>query len=469
MSLTTVDALHVLAALAALLVVAHLGGHAAARLGVPPMIGELAGGLLLGATVLERLWPAAHAWLLPSGREAGAPGAVVAPVLGFCSQIGLLLLMFLGGLQLRRLVTRKDAASVAWVASLGVLVPVAAGLALLEVVDVTPYLGSADHLGALKIVLLIELAITSIPVITRIFLDLDLMRSRLARIVLSVAVLEDVLLYVALSIALGMAGSEGKRDVSVPALLGLAPDSTAFLAWHVAASLLLLVVASVGFGRRRGARAAGRRLAGLVERSPLGWTLASILVVTMLAMLLGLAPMFGALVAGVVASGSTGPALTQARAQLEAVGSAFFVPLYFALIGTSLDLVASIDWRLTLGLLVVGTAVKYGGAALGARLAGEPAAMANAVAVSVNARGGPGLVVAAVASAAGIIDDRAYTSLVLLAVLTSVGAGVVLARTLRRAPGTAQLLRGRAAGPGRPSSRLSPACGRARTSCAGAA
>ena len=438
MSLAPDDVLHVLTVVSALLVTAHLGASLASRFGIPPMVGELSAGILLGATVFQRVWPGGHAWLFPTH-----PTSVVPAILGFCSTIGLLTLLFVGGLQLRRLITPRDAGAVTWVSTLGVLVPVGAGLLLLQGIDVSRYVGKANHLTALKLVLLIELAITSIPVITRVFLDLGLMHTRLARIVLSVAVIEDVLLYIALSIALGMAHAGAKGDVSIPHYLGFAPDSAAFIVWHATASLALLALAAWGFGK---ARRASLRVNLVAERSPLGWTIASILMITGSAMLLGLAPMFGALVAGIIASNNTEPSLGKAQQQLEAVGSSFFIPLYFALIGSSLDLIRDFDWRLTMGILIFGSVVKYGGALLGARVAGEGPAMASAIAISVNARGGPGLVVASTAFAAGITNPAAYTSLVILAVASSVLAAVILAQGLHRNATAASLIRNQGLG-----------------------
>ena len=106
---------------------------------------------------------------------------------------------------------------------------------------------------------------------------------------------------------------------------------------------------------------------------------------------------------------------------------ATFIPIYFALIGVSLDLIEDFDWRFTLGLLLVGTAVKFTASLIGARIAGEAPPMARALAISVNARGGPGIVLATTAFAAGIIDSRAFTALIVLALATSVFAGSWLA------------------------------------------
>jgi Kef-type K+ transport system membrane component KefB len=432
MSLASPDILHVLAAVAALLAVAHLGGLLAARWGLPPMLGELVGGLLLGATVLDRVWHSASAWMFPPTPPSGAVPPVI-PILAFCSQLGLLLLMFVGGLSMRRLVTRQDVRAVGWVSGLGVVVPVLVGLLIFRLDDFRTYLGPAHSLPALHIVLIAALAVTSIPVITRIFLDLGLMETRLARIVLSVAVLEDVLLYVGISLAVGMANGTSKADSSIPSYLHLDPNGIPFVAWHVAASLLLLVVASVG--ARGLPSTAGRTRNPVARRSPLGWTVAFVCGVTVVAMLLGLAPIFGALVAGIAVAKDDRPEFVTARRQIESFAMATFIPIYFALVGVSLDLIDGFDWKFTLGLLAVGTVVKFSASLLGARIAGEDQGTARALAVSVNARGGPGIVLASTALAAGIIEVRAFTALIVLALATSAFAGSWLAWMVRTDPG----------------------------------
>ncbi len=438
MTLAAPDMFHVLAALAALLVFAHAGGLLAARFSLPPMVGELAGGVILGATVLGHVWPSGSEWMFPTAPESGAVPPVL-PVLAFCSQLGLLLLMFVGGLGMRRLVTRQDVKAVGWISGLGVLVPVMAGLLFFRFEDLDGYLGPAKSQPALHIVLIAALAVTSIPVITRIFIDLGLMETRLARIVLSVAVLEDVLLYIGISLAVGMADGIAKSDASVPTYLHLDPSGIPFIAWHVAASLLLLVIASVGARVLPSRTKRGRN--PVARRSPLGWTVAFLFAVTLVAMLLGLAPIFGALVAGISVARDERPEFVAARRQMETFAMATFIPIYFALIGVSLDFIAEFDWQFTLGLLIVGTTVKFLASLAGARIAGERPPMARALAVSVNARGGPGIVLATTAFAAGIIEVRAFTGLIVLALVTSVFAGIWLAWMLRADPETERHIR----------------------------
>ncbi len=438
MTIASPDIFHVLAALAALLVFAHAGGLLAARCGLPPIVGELAGGVVLGATVLGRIWHAGSVWMFPAVPQSGAVPPVL-PVLAFCGQLGLLLLMFVGGLGMRRLFTREDVKAVGWISGLGVLVPVIAGLLFFRVEDLHEYLGPAKSEPALQIVLIAALAVTSIPVITRIFIDLGLMETRLARIVLSVAVLEDVLLYIGISLAVGMANGKANPDSSIPTYLHLDPSGIPFIAWHVSASLLLLVAASVGARVLPSRARRGRN--PVSRRSPIGWTVAFLFAVTLLAMLLGLAPIFGALVAGISVARDVRPEFVVARRQIESFAMATFIPIYFALIGVSLDFIAEFDWEFTLGLLVVGTVVKFFASLAGARIAGERPPMARALAVSVNARGGPGIVLATTAFAAGIIEVRAFTGLIVLALVTSVCAGIWLAWMLRADPETERHIR----------------------------
>ena len=416
---------HLLAALGALVALAHGGGMLAQRIGCPAVVGELVAGIALGPTLLGRLDPALSAWLVAPGGETGG-------ALRFVGQLGVILLMFGAGLEMRSLLARRDLPTVAWIAALGVLVPITIGVLLLMLVPVARYVGAADNVTALRVVLVTALAVTSIPVVTRIFADLGLLGTRLARLVLGVAVLEDVLVYVALSWAVSLAAGSTAESARVPSLLGIEPGGMASIAWHVAASVAL-VWGGVHAGRV--VEVARRRGAGspLLRRNPLATVLAFLFACTAFAAVLGLVPMLGALVAGLALAASERPGLRLAIGQVRAVASALFVPVFFVLTGASLDLLGAFDPRSCIALLTVGVLAKGVGVWLGARLAGESRSSTRALVVSLNARGGPGIVLATTAFAAGIVDARMYTSLILLAVLTSIGAGAWLARFARTA------------------------------------
>src|ERR1017187_6911404 len=123
MSFTGIDLARLLIALAVLLVAAHGVGALFARFGQPPAIGEIVGGLLLGPSALGAALPEVQHWIFPAtGSSAAALGAVY--------QLGLLLLMFAAGAEMRRLLQRNAVRTGGLIAAFGLVLPFAAGLGL---------------------------------------------------------------------------------------------------------------------------------------------------------------------------------------------------------------------------------------------------------------------------------------------------------------------------------------------------
>jgi Kef-type K+ transport system membrane component KefB len=124
--------------------------------------------------------------------------------------------------------------------------------------------------------------------------------------------------------------------------------------------------------------------------------------------------------------------LGEALETISRFSFALFIPVYFALVGYSLIFGKSFSVAMLLGFLAGACALKLLSVALGARLAGFKGLDVINLAVAANARGGPGIVLASVAYEAGIISAAFYTTLVLVAVLTSQAAGAWLEFVLRR-------------------------------------
>ena len=110
----------------------------------------------------------------------------------------------------------------------------------------------------------------------------------------------------------------------------------------------------------------------------------------------------------------------------------FFIPLYFGLIGVRLDLVHHLPIVEFLIFLAFACVVKGSSIYAGARLAGESHSAALNLGAALNARGGPGIVLAAVTFEAGIINEDFFATLIMLAIVTSMAAGVWLERVVRR-------------------------------------
>jgi Kef-type K+ transport system membrane component KefB len=424
MKFADVDLARLLVALAVLLLAAHGVGSLFSRFGQPAAIGEIVGGILLGPSALATISPTVQHWIFPAdGSSAAALGAVY--------QLGLLLLMFAAGAEMRRLLQRDAVRTVGLLASFGLVLPFAAGLGLVAALGVHQFIGTAGNHTALTLVFGMAVAVTSIPVISRIMHDIGLLGTRFARIVLSVAVIEDIVLYVVLAVAIGLVATNGTEAFGLPTALnihGVAENSI----YHSAVAVLFLGVALTVGGRVYKWLQANP----LAVRSPVAFQLLWMLALSAGALSLGLVPLYGAFVAGIAVAVADDRPVTRDRNALTTVSFGFFIPIYFAIIGIQLDLIHHFDVPFFLGFLAFACVAKAASVYLGARLSRENKFVSASLAIAMNARGGPGIVLASTADAAGIINQTFFVSLVMLSVVTSLLAGSWLERVGVRLGGT---------------------------------
>ena len=422
MSLTTAEILRVILALGLLLVAAHAGGQLFARFRQPPVIGEILGGLMLGPTVFGALLPGLQAKVFP---DDGAS----APILGAIYQLGLFLLMFAAGAELRSVFHRGERKTATYLTLGGTLLPFIAGLALLQVIDLNRFQGSAHNDTAFLLVVAIAFAVTSIPVISRIMFDLGILETAFARIVLTAAVIEDIALYVVLAVALGLVSQAEGDDSGLAAMLNLEPASSISMVYHVLVSVAFFACL-LWLGPKLYRRASQSRYNPVQHRNPIAFQLAFMLALTALALFTGITPLFGSFVAGMVI-GMVGDEQDGAREAIKRFSFAFFVPIYFAIVGLRLDLIHDFNLWLCVGFIAFACVAKALSAYAGARLAGQNRSGARNLAVAMNARGGPGIVLASVTFDAGIIDEKFFVTLILLAVVTSLASGSWLERVIK--------------------------------------
>jgi len=416
MGSTASEVAHLLIPLALLLTAAHVVGHLFVLFGQPRVIGEIAGGLLLGPTLFGALAPALQSQLFPTEGETAA-------VVGVTYQLGLLLLMFCSGAEMRAVFRRDEARVVGVVALIGVAVPFTVGVLAFRLVDPGPLMGNAHSRSGVLIVFALAIAVTSIPVISRIMYDLGVIETSFARVVLAVAVLEDVFVYVVLAMTLSVT-DEGAHQ------FGLQGTSASGLLFHVTATLGVFVV-MLSLGARSFSWFQRQRWNLVARSNAIAYHLLFLFAGTLVCLGLGVTPVFGAFLAGIAVSADQTPSFVQARESIKAFSFAFFVPVYFAIVGLQLDLVRHLDIVFLAWFLVLACVVKSGSVYAAARLAGEASRGAQNLALATNARGGPCIVLASVTFAAGIISEEFYTALVMLAIITSMVAGTMLARVVR--------------------------------------
>jgi Kef-type K+ transport system membrane component KefB len=397
--------------LALLIATAHILGYFFTRLRQPRVIGEIAAGVLFGPALLGHFFPSAQQALFGAGGVAGR-----SVVLEFVYWMGLLFLMFASGAETRHLFSRDDRRQVGWLAGLGTGLPFLLTLAVLPWLPLDGLMGPANQRTSLYLVIGIAVAVTSIPVISKIFFDLKILHTRFARLVLGVAVVEDILLWAVLAVATALAKS------------GVTPNHQ--IALHVAVTLVYFA-AGLALLPRLLKKLGRARWNVLAEASPVGYLVAVLFTYTALAALMDVNLVFAAFLAG-FAIASEKVRFAEALQALKQFSFAVFVAPYFAIVGYRLDLTRAFSIRNLLIVLTLACVVKLLAVAFGARAAGFRGLDVINLAVATNARGGPGIVLASVAFDAGIVNAMFYTTLVLVAVLTSQAAGAWLDLVLRR-------------------------------------
>ncbi len=303
---------------------------------------------------------------------------------------------------------------------LGLLVPM--GLGIASVRAFPGVWGQAAENGgwAFSVFVGTALSISALPVIARILMDLRLIQRELGIVVMTAAALNDVVGWGLFAILL---------NVLMP---GRASQSA--MGWETMVANLGLLVGFVTV-----VLLAGRCLSrpGLHwMRTHLSWPSAFIGMTTVIVLggaavtqTLGIHAVFGAYLVGIALGQALDPGEeNEAHDVIHQFAISFFAPLYFVSIGLRANFASDFDLPLVLLVVLVACVGKIGGASLGAWLGGMPSRDALAVGFGLNARGAMEIILASVALESGLIDQRVFVALVVMALVTSAMAGPVMSR-----------------------------------------
>lgn len=373
----------------------RLLGLAARRLGQPAVIAEIAAGIALGPSLLGWLWPEATQLLFPS---ASLPG------LQLLSQLGLVLFMFLVGLELDpRLLRGRGHASVA-ISHTSIVLPFVLGLGLGLWLH-PEYAPPQVPLLAFMLFIGVALSVTAFPVLARILSDRGLSSSPLGVTALACAAVDDVTAWCLLAFVVTVARAQGQA----PALwtCALALGFTALM-WGAVRPLLRRLVAPL----QPGDSASPGAITGM---------LLLLLVCSTVTEVIGIHALFGAFLLGVIAPREGG--LTRALVQkLETTAVVLLMPLFFAYSGLRTQvqsLAGGGQWLVALAILLCAVVGKFGGATLAARFTGLPWREAGALGALMNTRGLVELVVLNLGLDLGVISPAVFSMLVLMALVTT--------------------------------------------------
>ncbi|MCQ6282847.1 cation:proton antiporter [Bacillus sp. EB600] len=414
-SLGGADLTRFLFAVVALLIAANVLGFIAERLAIPRVIGEVAGGLLLGPTCMGSFFPDAFHWLFLGFKTEGN-------LFGLIYQLGMILLLFTAGLKFQSRFAKSDVKIGIAIIIGSTFIPFVVGWLSTYLFNPTQFLGPANNIMALKIVVAISIAVTSIPVISKIFSDLGIMHSRFAKVVVAIAGVHDVILWVALAVASGIvaAGNNG----------------SAIDVWVVSKSLvvtftfLIVCIAVIPWLLKR---VTSKRANILFRASFLGYFLVILFGLSAIAGSLQVDVMYGALLAGIATKFTLPEHLfKRMESSISEISFAFFIPLYFAIVGLQLNLATNFSVGFFVLYLIFATIVQSLVVYFTCRLIKTDKLTSVNFAAAMNARGGPGIVLSTVAFSLGIINQNFFAILVMLALVTSWMAGSWIRYVLKK-------------------------------------
>ncbi|MDP9012934.1 MAG: cation:proton antiporter [Pseudomonadota bacterium] len=385
--------------LAIIVLAGRVGGALASRFGQSPAVGEIIIGILLG--------PSLFGWLSPHTFNFVFHSAPPEPLL-ILSQLGLVLLMFQIGLEFdfAHLAERANRAAVARVSIACLSLPFASGLVLGYFLAPDAATPAARINTALFVAT--AFSITALPILGRIMIDFNLTRTRLGVVAISAAAVNDVVgwLLLALITALTVSnfvGSEFALRVAMVGTFGL-------VSGKIVRPLL-----------KRGIRLSNPR-AGKMSANLLGGLLVVIFAAAMTTYQIGIFAIFGGFMMGVILFDE--PELVAAwRERVGGFVTVFFLPIFFTYTGLrtsigGLDTVA--DWNWCLAIVAVASVSKFGGAYAAARRSGFDRAESAMMGFMMNTRALMELIVINVGFDLGVISQKMFTMLVIMAIVSTV-------------------------------------------------
>lgn len=406
--LTPHDITMFLLGIAVLLGSARILGELMQRFRQPAVVGEILAGVILGPTLFGNLMPAFQATLFPH------EGAVAVALEGL-STLAIVLFLLVAGMEIDLSSIWKQGKSVALVGIIGIIGPLLIGF--------TPALAAPGWFGAGEVSTPLfaaffgtAMAITALPVIAKILMDMKMLQTGLGVTIVSAAIINDLIGWIIFAFILSLLGVAESH---------FSPAMTATLT-------LSFILFTLTFGRFL----INRTLPWIQAHSSwpagvLGFAATMALLCAAFTEWIGVHAIFGAFIFG-IALGDSPHLRRRTRTTIEQFISSIFAPIFFASIGLKADFAANFDLLLVLVVLAIATVGKVGACWLAAKWAGFERRDALAIGFGMNARGAMEIVLGLLALETGVITERLFVALVVMAIVTSMTSGVLMQRSFGR-------------------------------------
>jgi len=403
-----------IAQLVVLMLVGRLLGEVMSRLRQPSVMGQLIAGLLLGPSLFGLLLPDAQHALFPKNPEQKA-------MIDGIAQFGILLLLLLAGMETDLKLVRQTGRASLYASLMGIVIPFICGVALGEALP-DSMLPDPEKRLITSLFLGTALSIASVKIVAMVVREMNFMRRIVGQVILASAIIDDSVGWIIVSIIFSLALHGSVEPFS--------------LAQSVIGTIAFMV-ASLTIGRRAVFFTIRWVNDHLVSEFAVVTAILCIMgIMALITHMIGVHTVLGAFVAGILVGES--PILTRhIDEQLRGLITAFFAPVFFGIAGLTADLTIMADPKIalfTVGLVLVASIGKFGGAFLGAELGGLTRREGLALACGMNARGSTEVIIATVGLSMGALNQDLFTMIVAMAVITTTAMPPTLRWALNRIP-----------------------------------
>ncbi|MGC1243987.1 MAG: cation:proton antiporter [Chryseosolibacter sp.] len=372
------------------------------KISQPTVIGEIIAGIMLGPSVFGFFFPEFSASLFPVASLAN---------LQFLSQVGLILFMFVIGLELDVKVVKNQANDAVLISHASIVIPyfLGMGLAYFLYDDLAP-----DNISFLSFALFmgIAMSITAFPVLARVIQERGLTKTKLGIIAITCAAADDITAWCLLAVVI--------------AIVKAGTFTSALFSISLAVGFVLVMVFAVQPVLRRMGRVYSER--ETISKTIVAVSLLVLLVSAYLAEVIGIHALFGAFLAGVIMP----PNFNFRRImmeKLEDVSVVLLLPLFFVFTGLRTEIGLLNDthlWMICAGIILTAVAGKFGGTAFAARFVGQPWKDSLSLGALMNTRGLMELIVLNIGYDLGVLSPEIFAMLVLMALVTTFMTGPAL-------------------------------------------
>ena len=385
-----------------IIIMAGLFGRLFRRLGQPPVMGEMLAGIALGPSVLGLFFPDVMTFLFPQSSLE---------TLRLLSQIGVVLFMFVVGMELNTRHLREKGTAAVMISHASIIVPflLGAALSLFLYRELAP---PGTSFSAFALFIGVAMSITAFPVLARILEDRELTQTSLGSIALTCAAVDDVTAWCILALVIAIVNATGAA----------ASLATVLFTLMFAASMLFIVRPQLSRIVKETPRSSlhGRRVIAAM--------LAFVLVCALVTETIGIHALFGAFLAGIVMPAAV-DFRTFLKDKIEGFSAAALLPLFFVFTGLRTQIGLLNDWQswaLCGVIILVAIAGKLGGSMLMSRWTGMSWSQSFGIGVLMNTRGLVELVVLNIGYDLGILSGRIFAMMVLMALVTTFMTGPLL-------------------------------------------